>query len=87
MRRQDSARDPLPVSGDAKRPLPASRRTEHGSADLGRNRANPASEYDARPIHGARQGGAGSVPGTLAGLPEAAGTTLRVTVIQNVHQM
>jgi hypothetical protein len=41
---EDPARNPLPVSGNAKRPLPASR-TQHG-AERNRDRAYPAGSND-----------------------------------------
>jgi hypothetical protein len=42
MRSEDSARDGLPVSGDGKRTLSDSRRSEHGAEDGGWYRAYPA---------------------------------------------
>jgi hypothetical protein len=76
MRREDAARDALRMSGDGERTLSASRRTEHGAEDGGRNRAYPACGHEAREMLEAGQSGAGSVPATLAGLPGNAGPTL-----------
>jgi hypothetical protein len=47
MRREDAARDTLPVSRDGERALQAARRAEHGAEDGGRNRANPAGAVQA----------------------------------------
>ena len=69
MRREDPARDALPVSRNGERTLPASRRIEHGAEDGGRNRAHPAGCYEARELLEPDQSGAGGISGTSPGLP------------------
>jgi hypothetical protein len=79
MRREDPARNRVPMSGNDKRTLPAPRRTQHRAEDGGRNRADSAGCYEARPIHGARKSGAGRILGTLEGLPpDAGGVGMRI---------
>jgi hypothetical protein len=56
--------------------LPASRGTEHGAEDCGRNRAYPACPVKAWSLHEGGQSGTGGIPGTLAGLPGDAGRSV-----------
>jgi len=57
MRSEDPARDTLPVSGDGKQKVQASRGTEHGAEDDGRHRARPAQCDEARTLLEVREGG------------------------------
>jgi hypothetical protein len=69
MRREDPARDALPVSRNGKRTLPASRRTEHGTENSGRNRAYPPGRHEARELLEAGQSGTRGIPQPVASLP------------------
>lgn len=77
MRREDPARDAVPVSRNAERSLPDSRRTEHRTEDIGGNRAHQGSGYKAWPLHqfgspretaftGSFEDDSGYVPATVA---------------------
>lgn len=73
VRREDQARDALPVSGDAQRAMPATRRAEHGGEDGGRNRADPAGGDQAWPVFRRGEGGTSAVSEAPAGMPGDAG--------------
>jgi hypothetical protein len=59
MRRENAARDTLPVPSDAEWTLPTSWRAEYGAENSGRDRAYPAGRDETRALLEAGKRGAG----------------------------
>lgn len=81
VRRQNAARDGLPVPWNGQRALPAARWLEHRAEDRGGDRAHPAGGNEARPLYpfgavdvAAREGGLAADAGhVLAGVDHREG--------------
>jgi hypothetical protein len=73
MRREDPARDALPVFRNGERTLPASRGIEHGAEDGGGNRAHPARRNEAWAVLAEGEGRTARIPGVAETMPGDAG--------------